>query len=114
MAVEVADADLGDGAIERDVGDSKSRSGSEGCQLVGHGVVVARDKGDLHLHLGVEIVGEERTKSPVDKTGYKNLVLRGACFAFEEAAGETSESRILLLVVDGEGHEVDVLANLAF
>ena len=75
LAVEVAHAHLADGAVEGDVADGEGRSSGQGGQLVGHSVVVTADKGDAHLHLGVEIVGEKRTQSTVDQAGNEDLML---------------------------------------
>ena len=112
LAVEVAHAHLADGTVEGDVADGEGRSGSQSGQLVGHGVFIAADKGDADLHLGVEVVGEEGTQGTVDQTGDENLMLRGTGLALEETAGEAAHGGVFFLVVDGEGHEVDVLAHL--
>ncbi len=112
LAVEVAHAHLADGTVEGDVADGEGRSGSQSGQLVGHGVFIAADKGDADLHLGVEVVGEEGTQGTVDQTGDENLMLRGTGLALEETAGEATHGGVFFLIVNGEGHEVDVLAHL--
>ena len=113
LAVEVAHAHLANGAVEGNVAHGEGRSSGQGGQLVGHGVVVTTDKGDVHLHLGVEVVGEKGTQGAVDQTGDEDLMLRGACLALEETAGEATHGGVFFLVVNGERHEVDVLAHLA-
>ncbi len=112
LAVEVADAHLGDGAVEGDVADGQGRGSGQGGQLVGHGILVTGDEVNHDLHLGMEVVGEEGTQGAVDQAGDENLVLGGTGLALEETTGETAHGGVFLLVVDGEGHEVDVFAHL--
>ena len=112
LAVEVAHAHLADGAVEGDVAHGEGRSGSQSGQLVGHGVVVAGDEVDVHLNLGVEIVGEEGTQGTVDQAGNEDFMLRGTSLTFEETAREATHGGIFFLIVNGKGHEVDVLAHL--
>ena len=66
LAINAADADFGDGAFPRDVGDGEGGGGGEAGQGVGQVVAVARDEGDEHLRLGVEVVGEERAEGAVN------------------------------------------------
>src|SRR5439155_1097611 len=52
-----------------------------------------------------------RTEGAVDQAGGEDLLLRRPALALEEAAGDLPGGEGLLLVVAGEGEEVDALAR---
>ncbi len=114
LAVKIRHTHFGDGAVEGDIGHCESGSGSKSCKLVGHSVLVTGDEGYLHLDLGVEIVGEKGTEGAVDQAGNKDFVLGRTCLTFEKTARKATHSGILLLIIYGKGHEIDVLTYLLF
>ena len=112
LSIEVGHTHFRDGPIERDVGHGQGRGGCQGSQLVGHSILVSRDKGYLNLNFGMEIVGEKGAQGTVDQAGNQNFMLRGTGFALEKAAGEASHCGIFLLVINCKGHEIDILSYL--
>src|SRR5207245_10099636 len=59
----------------------------------------------------VESCREERAEGAVDQAGSEDLLLRRPAIALEAAAGDLPGREGLLLVVAGEGEEVDTLAR---
>src|SRR5262249_38501462 len=67
--------------------------------------IVAEDRAD-DLRLVEEAGGEERPDRPVDEARDQRLLLGGAPFALEKAAGNLAGGEGLLLVIDGEREEI--------
>jgi hypothetical protein len=87
LAVLVAHARRADGTVERDARQRERRRGADHRRDVGIDFGVHRHDGRDDLHVVVEAVREERTDRPVDQARGQRLLLRGAAFAAEEAAG---------------------------
>src|SRR5207249_2770150 len=85
--------------------------GAQEREDVGVVLPVVREHGGDHLGLAVEALREERTEGAVDQAGGEDLLLRRPALALEEAAGDLPGGEGLLLVVAGEGEEVDALAR---
>ena len=108
LSVETCDADLRDGASERNVRNGQcGRSGQTG-QRVGLNILVGRNEVHRHVNFGVVIRGEQGTQGAVDQTGDENLTVVGAAFALHEAAGIASARSVLLFVLHLERHEIGV------
>ncbi len=85
---------------------SAAEDGDEGedVRVVLH---IVRKHGNDDLRLVLEAFDEQRTDRPVDEAGGERLLLGGTAFTLEEAAGDLARGVGLLLVVHGEGEEVD-------
>ena len=110
FAVKIAYAYFADGAVEGYVAHGKCRGCCQCCQLVGHGVLVARNQGYLYLHFGMEIVGEKRTQGTVYKACNQNLVFRRTGLTLEKTPREATHGGIFFLIVNGEWHEIHKLS----
>ncbi len=111
LAVHTGHANFGYGTVERNIGNGKGRGRGQGGESIGQVVAIARNEIDQHLGVGMVVVGEQGTQSPVDQTGNQDFIFRKTSFALEKTAGETSHGSVFLLIIHRKGHEVDVLAH---
>ena len=107
LAADDADAGGADGAQERHAGQRERGRRSDDGHDVGVVLHVVREHGDDHLRLVLEALHEQRPDRPVDQARGERLLLARAAFALEKAAGNLAGGVGSLLVVDGEGEEVD-------
>ena len=107
LAADETDARGADGAEERHARQGQRRRRGDQRQDVGVVLHVVREHGDDDLRLVLEAFDEQRTDRPVDEAGGERLLLGGTAFTLEEAAGDLARSVGLLLVVHGEGEEID-------
>ena len=107
----VGDAHGADGAVERDAREHQRRGGAvDGEHVVGVLLVGAHD-GDDDLGLVAEAVGEGRAQRAVDQAAGEDGRVGGTALPAEERAGDAPGGVHPLLDVDGEGEEVDALAD---
>ncbi len=107
LALDATDADASDRAVPGDVGDVQGSGGAgEGEDLGGVFLVEGPEGGD-DLGFCLEAVGEQGTNGAVHEPRGQDLVVAGAGFALEEAAGDLACGIGLLDVVAGQGEEVD-------
>ena len=103
---DVADARGADRAVERHAGQRERGRRADHRRDVGIDLRIDRHHRRDDLHFVVEAVGEQRADRPVDQARGQRLLLGGAAFALEEAAGDLARGVGLFLVVDGEREEV--------
>ena len=107
LAVDIADARGADGSEERHARErergGRSHQGHD-VRVVFH---VVRQHGGDDLRLVLEALGEQRTDRPVDQARRERLLLGRASFTLEVAARDLARGEGLLLVIHGEGKEVD-------
>ncbi len=112
LAVDEADADCADGAVEGDIGEGEGAGGAVDAEDVGIIFLVGGvDEGD-DLGLVAEGLGEEGADGAVDLAGGEDLLFGGAAFALDEAAGDASAGVGELAVFDREGEEVDAFLGV--
>ena len=80
-------------------------------QNVGIVLHVVRQRRDDDLGLVAPAVDEQRTDRPIDQTRYQRLLFGGTAFALEIAAGNTASGVGFLLIVHGQGQEIDAFAG---
>ncbi len=112
LAIDAGHSHLGDGAVEGYVAHGEGGRGGKAGECVGHIDAVGRIEGHVDKGVGVVIVGEEGSKHAVDKARGQDLIVRGAPFALQEAAGKTAEGGEFFFVFNLKGHEVDPFAGL--
>ena len=95
------------GPEERQARQRQRRGGGDQADDVGIVLHVVRQHGDDDLRLVLEALDEQRPDRPVDQARGQRLLLGGAAFALEKAAGDLAGGVGLLLVVDGQREEVD-------
>ena len=108
LAVQLADADRAQGALEGDLADVQRREGGDHREDVGAVVPVVAEHLAHHLDLLTEALGEQRPDRTVDQPHGQDLLGRRTPFALEEAPGDLPGGVGLLAVVDGQGEEVEV------
>ncbi|GBD24304.1 hypothetical protein HRbin29_01982 [bacterium HR29] len=112
LAVDEGDTDRADGAVEGDIADGESRTGTDRDQGVGLVLPVGRERHGDDLDFVPEPFGEEGAKGPVGEAHGENRLGARPGLAAGEGAGDAAGGVQPLLVVDGEGEEVDALASL--
>ena len=95
------------GPEERHAGEGERRGGRDQRHDVRVVLHVVREHGGDDLRLVLEALDEQRADRPVDQARGQRLLLGGAALALEKAAGDLAGGEGLLLVVDGQGEEVD-------
>ena len=110
LAVDLADAQRGDRALPRNVGERE-----RGRRAVDHGDVgfmrlIGGEEDAEDLYLVEESGGEKRAAGSVAQAGREDLLLGGTAFTFEEAGGNATGGGVFFPVINGE-REV-VLAGL--
>jgi hypothetical protein len=108
LAIDATDADAGERACPDEVGDVQRARGGRHREDVGGVLLVERDHVRDDLRVDEPALREERADRAVHQATDEDLVVRGATFAAEEAAGNLARRVELLLVLAGQGHEVDV------
>ena len=112
LAIDAADADAADGAVEGDVANAEGRAGADGDERVGLVLAVGGEGGGDDLDLVAEALGEERAQAAVGQAHGEDAIGGGAPFATGEAAGDLADGVEALFVIDGEGEEVDTLTGV--
>ena len=107
VAVDQADPRPADRAHEGHAGEGERGGCRDQRHDVGIVLEVMAEDGDDDLGLAAEAFGEERADRAVDEARGERLLLARPAFALEEAAGDLARGEGLLLVVHGEGEEVD-------
>src|SRR5690606_8302920 len=111
LTVDAPDADRGDRTVERDIRDGQRRRRAAQRDHVGVAVLLGREDGRDDLGLVAPALRDQRPDRSVDETRGEDLLLGGLSFALEKAAGDLPGGERLLLVVDGEGQEIDSLTR---
>ena len=106
LAVDVADADGRDRIRERNLGDHQRRGGGVDGEDIGIVLAVSGENQGDDLRLLPVALRKRWAEGTVDETAGENFLLGGTAFAFEKAARDAAAGVGVLLVVDGEGHEV--------
>ena len=112
LTVEATHPDRADGALKGDLRDAQRGGGAHDRQHGRIGILVHGEHGGDHLHVVAELLGEERTDRAVDQAAVQHRLLAGPTLAADEAARDLARRVELLLVVAGEGKEVDAFARL--
>ena len=113
FAVDVPHARRRDRAVERDVRNRQGSRGADNAKDVGLVRVVGGEHGDDNLHLVAHPLGEAGAQRPVGQARGQRSLSGGAALAAEEAAGNAPDGVEALFVLDGEGEEVEPLADAA-
>ena len=111
LTVEHPDPHAADRPGMRDVADLQGERGPGHRQGGGVLLLVGRDHGGDQLDVVAEVLGEERPHRAVDHPAGEDGRLAGTALTAGEAARDPSRGIQLLLVVAGEGEEVDALAG---
>jgi hypothetical protein len=109
LTVEEADADAGDGLLEREIR-AVGRGGSAG-NGDDVGIILAvrgEDHGD-DLSFIAPGLGEERAHGTVDQAGGEDFFFGRTAFALEEATGDFSGGVSVFAIVDSERQKVAVV-----
>ena len=112
LAVDPADADRADRAVERDLADRQRRRGGDRADDVRVVLLVRREDRDDELDVVLVALGEERADRPVRQAGGEDRRLRRARLALDEAARDLARGVHPLLEVDREREEVEAGAGL--
>ena len=112
LAVDPADADRRDRAVERDLADRQRRRCGDRADDVGEVLLVGREDRDDELDVVLVALGEERPDRPVRLAGGQDRVLRGARLALDEAARDLARGVHPLLEVDRQREEIEAGAGL--
>jgi hypothetical protein len=107
FAIDAGDAYLTDRTVEGDVRYGEGCRGSEPSQSIRHIYTIRREENDIDEDFGMVVIWEEGTQGTVYETTSQDFIVRSLAFAAREATREATESGILLLVLDLEGHEVN-------
>ena len=111
FVVDESDAGCADRTLE---GRSRQRQRGRGghqrndIRIVLH---IVRQRGHDDLGLVAPAIHEQRADRSIDQAGDQRLLLGGAAFALEIAAGNAARCVGLLLIVDGQRQEVDAFAG---
>ena len=107
FAIDAGDAYLTDRTVEGDVRYGEGCRSSEPSQSIRHIYTIRREENDIDEDFGMVVIWEEGTQGTVYETASQDFIVRSLAFAAREATREATESGILLLVLDLEGHEVN-------
>jgi hypothetical protein len=105
------DAQPAQRAEERHGGERQRGAGADDREDVGVVLLVVGQHERLHLHVGLEALGPQRTDRAIRHAHGQDLLLRRRALTLEEAAGDLARGVGLLAVVEREGEEVDPLAR---
>ena len=112
VALDEADADGADGAMEGDVRERERAAGGVDADHVRIVFLISGVDERDDLGLVAESFGEERTDGTIDLAAGEHFFLTGATFALDEAAGNASAGVGELAVFDREGKEVDTFLGV--
>ena len=112
LVVDDADADRADRAVEGDVRERERAAGAVDAEDVGVVLLVGRVDERDDLRLVAEGLREQRADGAVDLTGGQDLLLGGAAFALDEAAGDAPAGVGELAVFNGQREEVDAFLRV--
>jgi hypothetical protein len=107
FAIDACDAYLTDRTVEGDVRYGEGCRSSEPSQSIRHIYTIRREENDIDEDFGMVVIWEEGTQGTVYETASQDFIVRSLAFAAREATREATESGILLLVLDLEGHKVN-------
>ena len=113
FAILVADLGSADRAEEGQAGDGQRRRSSHQGQHVAVVFEVVAEQGQDDLGLILVTIDEQRADRPVDQAADQRFFLGRAAFTLEEATGNAACGRVLFLIVDGQGEEIDTFLGLA-
>ncbi len=113
LAVDAADADGADRALERQVGEHKRGGRAEHGEHVALVHAVGGEQQAADLDFIEEAFREERADRAVRHAADQDLFVAGTAFALDVAAGELAGRGILLAVVDLQREEVLAFLRLA-
>ncbi len=94
---------------ERYLRHAQGGRGTDGSQDIGVVLLVGGEHSDDDLHVVPEALGEQGTQRPVGETGRQDSLSARTPLPTEEAARDLASGIQPLLIVDGEGEEVDAL-----
>ena len=107
LAVDPADPDGADRAVERDLADRQRGRRGDRAEDVRVVLLVGREDRDDELDVVLVALGEERPDRAVGQAGGQDGRLRRARLALDEAARDLARGVHPLLEVDGEREEVE-------
>jgi len=107
FAIDAGDAYLTDRTVEGDVRYGEGCRSSEPSQSIRHIYTIRREENDIDEDFGMVVIWEEGAQGTVYETTSQDFIVRSLAFAAREATREATESGILLLVLDLEGHKVN-------
>ena len=102
LAVDLADAERGDRAVPRNVGERERRRRAVDHGDVGFMRLVGGEEDAEDLHLVEKTGREQRTARAIAQARRQDLLLGGTAFALEEAGGKAAGGGVFLPVIDGE------------
>jgi hypothetical protein len=88
--------------VERDVGDSERRSGSDDCEWPGIALRIRGKNQTDNLALAGETFREQRADRPVRQAAGENFLLGRAAFTFQVTAGNAARGVRILAVIHCE------------
>ena len=106
LAVDLGDADGGDRAVPRNLGDGEGGAGTVDHRDVGFVDLVGGEELTDDLDFIQEPLREERAARTVAEAGGEDFLFGRTALALEVAAGETAGGGVFLAVIDGEREEV--------
>ena len=112
LAIHIADAGTGDGALKGDIGDGEGGGGARDHQDIGVVLLVRREDCGDDLDLVTHAFGKEGPQGPVRQTVGENGGVAGPAFASEKAAGNLARGVEPFLIIYCQGEEVDPLTRL--
>ena len=113
LAVDAADADGADRALERQVGEHERGGRAEHGEHVALVHAVGGEQQAADLDFIEEAFREERTDGTVGHAADQDFLVAGTAFALDVAAGELAGRGILFAVVDLQREEVLAFLGLA-
>ena len=112
LVVNVSNAHSTYRSVEGDVRERQSAAGTVDAEHVRIIFLVGRVHERDHLGLVAKGLREERADGAIDLPRGKDLLLRGAAFALDEAARDASAGVGELAILDREGEEVDAFLGV--
>ena len=106
FAGNASDADGGDGAGPRDIGDHEGGGGAIEGKDIGIVLTIGAEKNGDDLGVVVVAFGKERAQGAIDHPAGEDFFLGGAAFTAEVASGDATDGGGFFFVFDGEGEEV--------
>ena len=89
LSVDTGNPHLGNRAVPGDIAYRQCCRSRKTRITVRHIDLVGRYHNHIDKYLSVEIIGEQRTQSPVHQTGHQNLRIRSTSLSLEESTGIT-------------------------
>ncbi len=111
LAVDIADANVGDGAFERHAGKEEGAGGADCSQNIRRVFLIEGHHVADQLGFVGPALSEHRADRAVDQTGRKDFMLAGSRLALEEPSGDLAGRCILLAILHLQRQEVDAVAR---